>query len=395
MSGADAASIYLLAGEPSGDNLGGRIMHALKQRSAVPLQFAGVGGDRMIAEGLRGLVPIGELSVMGLVEIVPHIPRLFRIAQRLAADICARRPAIVLTIDSPAFNFGVVKRAQGAREAGTKLVHLNAPKVWAYRPGRVHRVARLYDHLLCLLPFEPPYFHRVGMSASFIGHPVIESGADRGDAARFCARHGLAVDTPLLCVLPGSRGNEIAHMIPIFGATVARVAAQAPGLRIVVPTVAAMQARVREGVAAWRPAPIVIVDEAEKFDAFAASTAALAASGTVSLELNLARVPTVIAYHLAEISARIVRALARVRHVTIANLVLGDRNVVPEFLQWTCTPELLAPAVLKLLTDPAARESQVRQTSEATRMLGLGGPPPSLRAADILLAIAGIARKGA
>lgn len=382
--------VYVLAGEPSGDNLGGRIMQALKEAAAVPLRFVGVGGDRMIAEGLESLVPLSELSIMGMAEILPHVPRMYRLIYRLARDIRERRPAVVLTIDNTAFNFAVANRARGH---GIPLVHLNAPKVWAYRPGRVRRVARYYDHLLCLLPFEPPYFHRVGMPASFIGHPVVESGADRGDGMRFRGRHGIPADATLLCVLPGSRGGELERLLPDFGAAVSLIAAARPGMRVVVPTVRALEPHIRAAVAGWPCSPIVVLGEGEKFDAFAASDAALAASGTVSLELNLARVPMAIAYRVSAVSAALVRAMVRVRHITLANLVLGDRPVIPEFTQEDCTPENLARAVLGLLDDPTAAAEQVRQSGAAMRALGHGGPPPSLRAAEILLDIAGIARK--
>jgi lipid-A-disaccharide synthase len=274
---------------------------------------------------------------------------------------------------------------------GAAFVHLNAPKVWAYRPGRVHRVARIFDHLLCLLPFEPPYFHRAGMPASFIGHPVVESGAGAGDGAGFRRRHAIPADAPLLCLLPGSRAGEVARLLPVFVEAARLVAARAPGLRLVLPTVGAMEAAVRVGVSGLNPAPIVVLDEAEKFDAFAASTAALAASGTVSLELAMARLPMVIAYRVSGLTAAIARRLMRVEHITIANLVLG-RRVVPELTQENCTPVILAEAVAGLLADTKARAEQVRQTGEAMRQLGLGGPPPSLRAADILLDIAGIPR---
>lgn len=386
-----APLIYLLAGEPSGDNLGGRIMQALKSRAGTELRFAGVGGERMTAEGLDSLIPLHDLSVFGMAEILRHVPRLYRHIYCLAADIRTRKPALVLTIDNPAFNFAVAARV---RRAGAKLVHLNAPKVWAYRPGRVHRVARTFDHLLCLLPFEPPYFHRAGMPASFIGHPVVESAAGAGDGARFRRRHGIAGDAPVLCVLPGSRGGEIARLLPVFAETARSVAAQVPGLRLALPTVRAMEAAVRQGTASWAPAPAIVLDEADKYDAFAASTVALAASGTVSLELALARLPTVIAYRVSGLTAAIARRLMRVDHITIANLVLG-KPVVPELVQEDCTPERLAEAVLRLFNDPAARAEQARLAGEAMRLLGQGGPAPSARAADILLDVAGIPRQTA
>lgn len=376
--------IFLTAGEPSGDNLGGRIMAALKAKTDGRVRFAGVGGERMIGEGLDSLFPMADLSIFGMWEVLPHIPHVFRRIYQTGWAIRRLRPDAVLTIDSPAFSFAVARRVHGR---GMPLIHLNAPKVWAYRPGRARRVARYYDHLLALLPFEPPYFEAVGLPCSFIGHPVVESGADRGDGTAFRARHGIPQDAPLLCVLPGSRRFEINQLLDIFATAVDLLAGGLPRLHAVVPTVPAVGDRVSEAAARWPTPTRVVRGEAEKFDAFAAADVALAASGTVSVELAIAGVPMVVAYRTAAITAAVVRRLATVRFASIVNLV-HDRAVVPELLQERCRPQPLAEALAALFHDPAARRAQVEGCRQAARALGLGARRPSEQAAEIILDIA-------
>ncbi len=379
--------VFLTAGEPSGDNLGGRIMAALKAKTDGRVRFAGVGGKAMGAQGLDSLFPMAELSIFGISEILPHIPNAFRRIYQTAWSIRRLRPDAVLTIDSPAFSFGVAKRVRGR---GMPLIHLNAPKVWAYRPGRVARVARYYDHLLALLPFEPPYFEAAGLACSFIGHPVVESGADKGDGRAFRDRHEIPEDATLLCVLPGSRNLEIKHLLGIFGESVELLAAELPRLQVVVPVVPTVSESVSRAAGRWPVPTHVVRGEADKFDAFAATDIALAASGTVSLELALAGVPMVIAYRAAAITAAVVRRLAKVRFASIVNLV-HDRAVVPELMQERCRPQPLAAAVAALYRDPAARRAQVEDCRQAARMLGLGARRPSEHAAQIILDI--IARR--
>jgi lipid-A-disaccharide synthase len=375
--------IFLTAGEPSGDNLGGRIMAALAAKTGGGARFVGVGGERMAEHGLDSLFPMTELTLFGMSEILPHIPRVFRRMRETARAIRRLRPDVVLTIDSPAFSFGVAKRVAGC---GIPLIHLNAPKVWAYRPGRAKRVARVYDHLLALLPFEPPYFEAVGLPCSFIGHPVVEAGADRGDGPAFRERHGIPPDAPLLCVLPGSRQSEIRQLLDVFTETVELLAGRLQGLHAVAPTVPPVAAAVSAAAAEW-PLPTVVVERPEhKFDAFAAANVALAASGTVAVELALAEVPAVVAYRASPITAAIVRRLARVRFASIVNLIL-DRAVVPEFMQEDCRADHLAAALEQLFRDADARRSQVEGYRRAATALGRGAPSPSKRAADIVLDI--------
>ncbi len=383
--------IYLVAGEPSGDLLGGRLMAALKQRLDGRVRFAGIGGEAMEAQGLSSRVPLSELAVMGVAEVLPQARRIFRRVAETVADIRQQRPVALVTIDSSGFTWRIAQRLR--REGETMpLIHYVAPMVWAWRPGRAKRMARWYDHLMALLPFEPPYFAAVGLSCAYVGHPVVESGADRGDGAGFRRRHAVPADVPLLTVLPGSRRGEAGRLLPIFKTAVERMAARHPRLRIVVPTVETVAAYVSDEVGTWPVPSIVLRGAREKYDAFAASDAALAASGTVALELAMARVPAVIAYRINALTHAYVSRVVKVDHANLVNVIL-KREAVPELLQEDCTPEKLAAAVEKLLDDRVARDAQIAACQEALRALGYGGVSPALRAADEVLAA--ITRKSA
>lgn len=397
--GAAPGPIFLVAGEPSGDQLGGRLMAALQRQAGGRLRFLGVGGERMAEQGLESLFPMRELSVMGLTEVLPHLRRLFSRMAETEAAARAAGPSVFVSIDSPAFSLRVARRlARGRADdpgGAVPLVHYVAPSVWAWKPWRARRIARYLDHLLCLLPFEPPFFERHGLPTTFVGHPAIEALADAGEAAdgrgagtAFRARHGLPADAPLLCVLPGSRMGEVTRLLPLFGASLARLARAFPTLRVVVPTVPGVAEAVRAGTADWPLPSLVVEGAAEKYGAFAASRAALAASGTVAVELAVAGVPTVVGYRVSPLSAAIARRMIRVRYVSIPNLVL-DRPLLPEFIQEACTPDTLAAAVGDLLAEGPAREAQLAGLREAVSLLGgAGAGTPSEQAARIVLAIA-------
>lgn len=375
--------IFVLAGEPSGDALGGRLMAALKKKTGGRIRFSGVGGERMAEQGLESLFPMSELSVMGLAEVLPHLPKLLRRIRQTAESVARLKPAALITIDSPDFSFRVAKRL---KEQGIPLIHYVAPSVWAWKPGRARKIAGFLDHLLALLPFEPPYFERVGLGCTFVGHPVVESAASQGQGAAFRRRHEIGADIPLICVLPGSRGGEVSRLLPVFGETLSILQRRHPDLQAVVPMVRSVAALVEAAVGAW-PIPATIVQgETEKFDSFAASNLALAASGTVSLELAMARLPAVIAYRVNPMTAWLARRLLRVRYVSLVN-ILQNRAVVPERLQDNCRPDILAADLERLLNDQEARDSQTLGAVGALEQLGLGGPAPSERAADAILKI--------
>lgn len=379
----DAPLIYLIAGEPSGDALGANLMRALRYRTQGRVRFAGIGGEQMAAEGLASLFPLDDLAVMGVAEVLPRARTILQRVKAAVADIHARQPAAVVTIDSSGFNWRVAQRLRRAGDA-VPLIHYVAPMVWAWRAGRARRMARWYDHLMALLPFEPPYFTKVGLSCSYVGHPVVELGADKGDGAGFRRHHNIPPLARLVAILPGSRGGEVERLLPLLGETVALLAKKFPDLMIVLPATANVAARVKGAVAAW-DVDAVVVGNAEKYDAFAASNAALAASGTVALELAVAGVPAVVTYRVNPLTHALLRRVVKVRYANLVNLIL-DRPAVPELLQNDATPEKLAAALARLVENKTAREAQIAAGQEALKALGYGQVSPGLRAADEVLA---------
>lgn len=376
--------VFLTATEPSGDLMGAELMEALRRLTGDRIRFAGVGGERMGAQGLESLFPIAELAIMGVAELLPRARQLLRRVTQTVDAALAVDPDLIITIDSWAFSSRIAGRLKDRRRC--PLIQFVAPKVWAWRPGRARKLARLIDHLLVQLPFEPAFFEDYGLKSTFVGHPIIEVGADRGNAARFRGAYGIAEEVPLLTVLPGSRRSEIQRLLPIFSDAVARLCAANPGLRLAVPTVGTVAEAVRQAVASWPGQPIVIRTDQDKYDAFAASRAALAASGTVALELALAGVPAVITYRLNPVSAWLARPLIRVKYVNLVNIIL-DRPVVPELLQGDCTAVRIEAAVQELLSDPDARQAQRRDVHTVAEQLGLGGVDPSERAARAALGL--------
>jgi lipid-A-disaccharide synthase len=373
----------MVAGEASGDLIGARLMAALKRRTGGAVRFAGVGGELMMAEGIESLFPISELSVMGLLEVAPHVPRLLRRIRETAAVARRLRPNAVVTIDSPEFNFRVAQRLVGA---GMPLIHYVAPTVWAYRPKRAEAIAKFLDHLLLLFPFEPPFFEAVDLPHTFVGHPLVEEEIEAADGQAFRARHNILPDTAVVAVLPGSRHSELVRHLPVFERTLAALGARRAGLHLLMPVVSPLVTELKSAVADWGLPLTVVEGKAEKYAAFAASDAALAASGTVTLELAFAGVPMVVAYRANWLTAALARRLLRVPHVAMVNIVLG-RGVVPEFLQENCRADRLMPALEHLLADRRARHAQIDAYKESAARLGSGGQPPSERAADTVLAL--------
>ena len=345
--------IYLIAGEASGDVLGARLMAALRARRP-DLQFAGVGGERMRGQGLESLFPLHELALMGLLEVLPNLRRLKRRLAQTVADIGDRRPAVVVTIDSPGFTLRVLRAIAPLQ---IPRAHYVAPQVWAWREGRVKHFPGLWEKLLCLLPFEPEFFARHGLAAEFVGHPVLESGTDTGDAARFRARHAIAPEARIVTLMPGSRRTEVSRLLPVLGQTLALLAPRIPNLVPVVPVAAPVAEAVLSGTAAWPCRPVVVTELTDKHDAFAASEAALTKSGTSTLELALAGVPMLVTYRVNPITAAIAKRLVKVKYASLVNLLAGQ-ELVPELIQQACTPPRLADTLENLLNNPQAAETQ-------------------------------------
>jgi lipid-A-disaccharide synthase len=346
-------TIWLLAGEASGDVLGARLMLAL--RALRPdLHFIGIGGPRMEQAGLASLFPMRDLAVMGLAEILPRLRALSRRLGQAADHIAATRPDLVVTIDSPGFALRLLRRIA---PLGLRRVHYVGPQAWAWREHRVRAYPGLWDRLLCLLPFEVEFFARHGLDATFVGHPVLQSGADQGDAARFRARHAIAPATRIVVLMPGSRRTEAPRLMPVFGRAMAALGRDMPDILPVIASTPAVAEIVARAAAGWATPPLIVTDLDDKHDAYAAAGAALTKSGTSTLELALAGVPMAVTYRVNPLTAALARRLIRVPHVAMVNLLAG-RRVVPELLQQDCTPARLAATLRVLLTDEAAADAQ-------------------------------------
>lgn len=370
--------LYLIAGEPSGDRLGAALMAGLK--TLVPqVAFHGIGGPLMQAEGLRSQFPMEELSVMGLLEVVPKYRALKRRIHEAAEAALALNPDALITIDSPDFCLRVARLVKTARPT-LRTVHYVAPSVWAWRPKRAQKMAQVIDHVLALLPFEPPYMQAAGMGCDFVGHPVVAE-----PVASVRERALMTGQGPLILALPGSRRGEVSRLAPVIGATLARIKAVHPQARVALPTVRGVADLVAGLVADWPIAPQIITDPADKRAAFAMADVAIAASGTVSLELAANDCPMVIAYDMNALTLWLMRRAALVDTVTLVNLV-SETRVVPEFIGPNCRADVIAPALLDLLDNGAARAAQIAAMRLTMQRLGQGGEAPGLRAARSVLA---------
>ncbi len=369
--------LFLIAGEPSGDRLGAALMRGLRVLEP-EIRIAGIGGPEMIAEGLQSLFPMEVLSVMGLSEVLPRLPDLFRRRDQAVDAITEMQPDALVTIDSPDFCLRVASRARAATPT-LRTIHYVAPSVWAWRKGRAAKMARSIDHVLALLPFEPPLMEAAGMTCDFVGHPVVsEPQATDAEIALFKAAHG----DRIALVLPGSRRGEVSRLAPVFGRALEQLPKDA---RVVVPTVPHLADMVRDLTRLWPGNPLVVTDAAEKRTAFGAATAALAASGTVSLELAASGTPMVIAYDMSWLSWQIISRMMKIDTVTLVNLV-AEQKAVPEFLGPACLPGPVGAAFARLMSVPSERMRQAEALELTMRRLGRGGEAPGLRAAKSVLA---------
>lgn len=378
-------TLYLVAGEPSGDRLGAALMQALHQEDP-SIRFLGIGGRQMTAAGLAPLFDIAELSVMGLTEVLPRLPGLIRRIRQTAEDTLSHRPDALITIDSPSFGLRVAAKVR-ARNPAIRTIHYVAPSVWAWRPGRAKHMARFVDHVLALLPFEPPYMEAAGMTCDFVGHPIAERPpAPETESAAFRAEID-ATGRPLLLLAPGSRRGEVRRLWPAFSDVTRRMAARRPDLAIAIPVAETVADDVATLSAHLTPSPALILPETgerRKLAAFAAADAALVASGTITLEMAAAATPHVAAYRTSWLTAQIARRLLKVPSANLVNLVAGG-TPVPEFLQEYFVPEKVTAALDRLLAQGDARDAQLAAYRKVLAALGRDGEPPSQRAARSVL----------
>jgi lipid-A-disaccharide synthase len=375
--------IFMIATEESGDRLGANLMKVLRQRLGGAVRFEGVGGRSMAQEGLISLFPIEELSIMGFTAVMRRLLRILRRIRETGDALIAASPDMLIIIDSPDFTHRVARRVR-ASNPEISIIDYVSPSVWAWRPGRARAMLAYIDHVLALLPFEPEEYRKLrGPPCTYIGHPLIEQVQTLRPSPDEQRRRD--EQPPVLLVLPGSRSSEIRHHMAVFGETLGLLKAQGVPFEPILPTMPHLLDAVRAGTAGWPVQPRIVVGEQEKKAAFRIARAAFAKSGTVTLELALAGVPMIGAYKAGPIEMWIVLHAIRVPSVILANLVIGE-NVVPEFLQRHATADQLVPALRDVLSDTPLRHRQVEAFARLDQIMSTGNQPPSVRAADIVLA---------
>jgi lipid-A-disaccharide synthase len=377
-------SVVIVAGEESGDALGAALAKALRAQAGSGIAIAGVGGHAMADEGIVSPFPIGELAIIGLTAIPKRLPQIFRRIRETADLVIASRPDVLVIVDSPDFSHRVARRVRRAAPS-IPIIDYVSPTVWAWRPGRAKAMRGYVDHVLAILPFEPEVHERLGgPPCTYVGHPLIERLAELRPDAREQERR--RADPPILLALPGSRSTEIRRLAGLFGKVLALTKERVGAMEVVMPTVPHVAALVHEAAADWPVAARIVVEPAEKWAAFRSARAALAASGTVTLELALSGVPMVATYRLHPVEAtiaRLIRIRSRLQSVILANLVIGE-NVVPEFIHDNCTPENLAGALVPVVGDTPERRRQVEAFARLDSILAVGGPPSDKAAAIVL-----------
>jgi lipid-A-disaccharide synthase len=374
--------ICVIAGEPSGDFLGGKLIEALKVLQP-DARFSGVGGHYMQAAGMESLFSYQQLAVMGIAEVLPKLPTLLARIRQTINHIKETKPDIVVTIDSPDFGFRVAKAIRKSMPNPPILIHYVAPTVWAWREGRAEKVARFLDGLICLFDFEPPYFERYGLRSAAVGHPMVEGGAMNADGDEFREESGIASGETIIGVLFGSRKGELRRTGSVLRDAIFRMTDGMAVLpHVVSPTLPHLQDDVFELLKDYGGPIHIETDPAHKWNAFKSMNVALAVSGTVGLELAALQVPHVIGYRASPVTAMIAKRLVKVKYVHLANIMAGE-CIVPEFIQEKCTPDSIAGAALELLSDPAAQKAAFSSIAER---LGAGQKQtPSQKAADFIL----------
>jgi lipid-A-disaccharide synthase len=374
--------IFLVAAEESGDRLGGALMRALRERASVPLRFTGAGGREMTAAGLTSLLPIDDFSIIGFIAIPRRLPRILHHMYRTVRAVLKQRPHALVIIDSPGYTLWLARFVHRF-DPSIPIIDYVSPSVWAWRSGRARSMKRYIDHVLALLPFEPGVHRKLGgPPCSYVGHPLIEEVAKlRPDDVEMARRRA---DPPIVLAMPGSRSGEVKQLAAIFGETLGLVQQRVGPIEVVVPTVPHLLSRVTQATSSWPVKPRIVIEQADKQEAFRSARAALAKSGTTTLELAVSGIPMVAAYRVSALEAMVIRRLVRVPSYILANLVIGQ-NIVPELVQEDSTPEKLAEALVPLIEDTPQRRRQIEAFSWLDTIMEIGSRAPAARAADIVL----------
>lgn len=383
MGDLEGFKIYFIVGEPSGDILASRLMKAIRRKHP-EAEFFGIGGETMHAEGFNSLFNIKDLSVMGVMEVIPKLPVILRRRKEVLADIEKVQPDVIVTVDSWGFINSILKKL---KKKGCKIpkVHYVAPQVWAWKKGRAKKAAQIMEHLMTLLPYEPPYFEKYGLDCTFVGHPVIENTADLPtDISLLRTQTGIPENARVLCVLPGSRHSEVSKLAPIFIESIKRINNEIPNLFLLIPSVETMKDEINEHFKNIEIPYKLISGQQARYEAFCMSEFALAASGTVSLELAACGTPHVIAYTFNPLTNKIAELLAITKYANLIN-ILADRFIIPEFVLRNCKADLIVPEVLSFLQNKEKCQTQMEQAKEQLAKLKPAGKLPSEKAAEVVI----------
>lgn len=381
--------LFLVAGEHSGDQLGGKLISALRDLSERPLLISGVGGQAMAAQECASLFPLSDIAVMGPIAILKRLRTIMRRVHQTVDAAVEMNPHALVILDSPEFTHAVAKRVR-RRLPDIPVIDYVSPSIWAWRPGRAKRMRRYIDHVLAILPFEPEAHQRLGgPECTYVGHPLIErlGWIRKLDDEKLRASLGLSASKPVITVLPGSRITEIKRMMPVYGNTLDVIIKQAGPVEIVMPIVSDTEQLIRQELHNWPVKPHLILGEEDKFTAFKLADAALATSGTVTLELALTGTPMVVGYRIEFIVA-LFRWMLKAHSVVLPNLILGE-NIFPEFIQEECTPDALSNALLPLLNKKSSeRRVQIKALKGIEQKMRLVKGTPSQKVAEIILNLA-------
>ncbi len=381
-----APRFFIVAGENSGDALGGKLIEALSAISGRPLEVSGVGGALMAAQGLESLFPLSEIAIMGPIAILKRLPMLARRVYQTVDAAIAAEPDAIIIIDSPEFTHRVAKRVR-RRHPNIPIINYVSPTVWAWRPGRAKNMRQYVDHILALLPFEPEAHTRLGgPPCTYVGHPLIEQQPwlDQLDPQPLALQLGLNPEHPTLVVLPGSRRSEITRLLAVFGEAIAEISARSGPIEVILPVAASARSIVEPGLAGWTVTPHIVEGRDDKFRAFKLADAALAASGTVTLELALSGTPMVVAYKVEPLAAPILRRLITAQSIVLPNLILGE-NEIPELIQEKCTSASLATQIIPLLSDTPERRRQKAKLADIPSYMAFSEETPSRAAARAVI----------
>ncbi len=375
--------IYIIAGEPSGDILASRLMIAIRKKYP-EAEFFGTGGETMIAEGFKSLFNIKDLSVMGVMEVIPKLPAILRHRKEVMTDIEKVQPDVIVTVDSWGFVNSILKSLK-KKGIKTPKVHYVAPQVWAWKKGRAKKAARLMDHLMTLLPYEPPYFEKHGLACTFVGHPVIENTVDLpSDIVALKKQNDIPENARVLCVLPGSRNTEIKKLAPVFVESIHRLQKEIPNLFLLIPSVEAMKNEINNYFKNIGISYKLVTGQQARYEAFRMSEFAIAASGTVSLELTACGTSHLIAYTFNSVTNIMVDLLATTKYANLIN-ILADKLVIPEFVLQTCKAEKIAPVALEFLQNKDKRNAQIAEAKTYLQKLKPADKLPSEKAAEVVL----------